>query len=192
MDSSRATELILIRHAPAITGGRLCGRTDVAADLGDGPAVDALRHMLGEPDHVWCSPALRCRQTLNALWPGKVAREDGALWEQHFGEWEGRAHADIPDIGPLSGQALAAHRPPSGESFVDLCRRAGPAIERAADHPGRVAIVAHAGIVRAALALALGDPAAALVFDVSPLSATRLRPLPGKAFGVISVNWTPQ
>lgn len=191
MNGGRATELVLIRHAPALTGGRLCGRTDVPADLSDAARIAALRAALGLPDHCHVSPALRCRQTLQALWPLASATPDAALWEQDFGAWDGCAYADLPDIGPLSGAALARHRPPAGESFEDLCQRATPALRRAAALPGTVAVVAHAGIVRAALALALGDAGAALAFDVAPLSVTRLRPLPGDGFGVIAVNWTP-
>jgi alpha-ribazole phosphatase len=190
----RATELILIRHAPALAGGRLCGRlcgrTDVPADLGEAARLARLSGVLGVPDHLRVSPALRCRQTLDALWPGRSAQEDAALWEQDFGEWEGRALTDLPDLGPMSGAALAAHRPPGGESFADLCARAGPAIDLAAACAGRVAVVAHAGVVRAALALALGDPAAALAFEVAPLSVTRLRPLSAGGYSVIAVNWT--
>lgn len=191
MDSGRATELVLIRHAPALTGGRLCGRTDVPADLSDPVRIAMLRDVLGTPDHWRVSPALRCRQTLQALWPLASATPDAALWEQDFGTWDGCPYADLPDIGDLSGAALARHRPPAGESFEDLCQRATPALRKAAALTGTVAIVAHAGIVRAGLALALGDVGAALAFDVAPLSVTRLRPLPDGGFGVVSVNWTP-
>ncbi|MCV2867759.1 histidine phosphatase family protein [Defluviimonas sp. WL0002] len=190
MRRGQATELILIRHAPAITGGRLCGRTDVPADLGDTKGITSLCQAIGTPDHFLVSPALRCRQTLAALWPEAGATQDEALWEQDFGGWDGLPYSDLPDIGALSGAALAAHRPPAGESFEDLCQRAAPALERAASLAGRVAVVAHAGIVRAGLAHALSSPSTALAFEVAPLSVTRLRPLAGGGFSIISVNWT--
>jgi uncharacterized protein involved in propanediol utilization len=47
---------------------------------------------------------------------------------------------------------------------------------------GDVTVVAHAGTVRAALALAVG-PTAALAFEVAPLSVTRLRALSGWRLG---------
>ena len=62
MQASAATELILIRHAPALTGGRLCGRTDVDADLGDGTGARALARALGAVERVVASPARRCRR----------------------------------------------------------------------------------------------------------------------------------
>jgi len=185
-----ATELILIRHAPALSAGRLCGRTDVAADCGDGAAIAALRAALGRPARIVTSPALRCRQTAAALWPGADTTEDAALWEQDFGAWEGLDLAGLPDLGTLSAAALVAHRPPGGESFADLCRRVQPALA-GLGRGGGTAIVAHAGTVRAALAVALGAEAPALAFEVAPLSVTRIRALPGGAWSVGSVNWAP-
>ena len=58
----------------------------------------------------------------------------------------------------------------------------------AAQTSGPVAVVAHAGVVRAALALALEDVPGALAFEVDHLSMTRLRCLADGAFSVISVN----
>ena len=84
--------------------------------------------------------------------------------------------------------AQAAHRPPGGESFLDVCQRIGPAVREMAA-AGDVTVVAHAGTVRAALALAVG-PTAALAFEVAPLSVTRLRALPGGGWAIAEVNWT--
>ena len=186
-----ATELILIRHAPALTGGRLCGRTDVAADCSDAGRVAALRAAAGTPDRIVTSPALRCRQTAATLWPASPGpSSDAALWEQDFGAWEGMSHDALPDLGPLGPADLADHRPPGGESFADLCARVAPALIRASTG-GRVAIVAHAGTVRAGLALALGSVPQALAFEVAPLSLTRLRALPGGGWSIGTVNWMP-
>lgn len=190
MIAGAATELILVRHAPALTQGRLCGRTDVPADCSDAARIAALRAAVGEPGRIVTSPALRCRQTCAALWPAVAAVADPALWEQDFGRWEGCATRDIPDLGPLSPDDLARHRPPGGESFADLCARVAPALARLADG-GRVTVVAHAGTVRAALALALGAVAPALAFEVAPLSLTRLGAIAGAGWSVGTVNWGP-
>lgn len=190
MDGRAATELTIIRHAPALTGGRLCGRTDVAADLTDAARVKAVRAALGPPTRLIISPALRCRQTAEALWPDHRGTHDPLLWEQDFGQWEGQPYANLPDLGPLAATDLAAHRPPQGESFADLCSRISPALEAiAADGPAT--IVAHAGTARAALALAFGAVPQALAFDIAPLSATRLLALPGGGWSIRCVNWTP-
>lgn len=172
MDAGPATELILIRHAPSLAGGRLCGRTDVGAEVSDTAGLAALAEAIGEVDRVILSPAMRCRQTAGALWPGRDFVTDAALWEQDFGDWDGMALARLPDLGPMTRADLARHRPPKGESFADLCVRARPAL--LALPPGRTAIVAHAGTIRAALSLALAGPADALGFEIAPLSLTQL------------------
>jgi alpha-ribazole phosphatase len=185
-----ATELILIRHAPALTGGRLCGRTDVPADCSDAARIAALRAAVDDPGRIVTSPALRCRQTAAALWPAAILDADPALWEQDFGLWDGKEMSEVPDLGPLSPADLARHRPPDGESFDDLCARVAPALTRLAGG-GRVTVVAHAGTVRAALALALGAVPPALAFEVAPLSLTRLRALSGGGWSIGTVNWGP-
>ncbi len=187
MQAAGVTELMLIRHAPALDGGRLAGRRDVPADLRDAGALAGLRAAVGAAAVV-ASPARRCRETAAALWPDLSPRLDPRLWEQDFGAWEGVAFADLPDLGDLSSRALAAHRPPGGESFADLCARATPALLALAGSPGPVAVVAHAGIVRAALALATGQRATALGFEIAPFSATLLRARPGGVWSVGYVN----
>lgn len=160
-------QIDLIRHAPVVADGRLAGRRDVAADCGDAAALAWLRGAMGA-GAVWVSPALRCRQTAAAL--GVAGREEARLWEQDFGTWEGERYDALPDLGPLSPEALAAHRPPGGESFDDLCARVQPVL---AALDGDAVVLAHAGVVRAALALVVG--VRALSFAVAPLSLTRLR-----------------
>lgn len=188
-----ATELLLIRHAPAATGGRLAGRLDVPLEPGAGPALAraaaALAGMAGMPGvvRVVSSPALRCRQTAAALFPDHGATTDPRLWEQDFGAEDGMPLADLPDLGPLDRDALAARCPPGGESFAQMAARVASALRDLAAAAGPVAVVAHAGTVRAGLALALGSAPAALAFEVAPLSLTRLRCHPG-GWSVAAVN----
>jgi alpha-ribazole phosphatase len=182
------TELLLIRHAPALTEGRMAGRRDVAADCSDLAAFAFLRASLGPIDLRVISPAMRCLQTAATLWPDAVPDQDGRLWEQDFGAWEGMDFADLPDLGALTVPELAAHRPPGGESFADLCVRVEPALRALSVRGGRVAIVAHAGVIRAALGLALAGAERGLAFQVAPLSLTRVTALPGGAWSIGCVN----
>ncbi|MDE1917426.1 MAG: histidine phosphatase family protein [Sphingomonadales bacterium] len=191
MPDAARHDLLLIRHAPALTGGCMAGRRDVPADLGDRAALPAVRRMIGPVGRIIASPARRCIETAQALFDLAEVEADPRLWEQDFGAWEGLPYADLPDLGPLSGAQLAVHRPPDGESFADLCARTLPALEALIEPCGPVAIVAHAGTVRAGLAMALGDVAAALRFSVEPLSLTRLCRA-GEGWAVLGVNQTAQ
>ena len=185
MTARTEARLILIRHAPALHGGRMAGRRDVDADLSGTAAIDALRDMLSSEgvDSIVTSPARRCVQTAQALWPGRAMAQDPRLWEQDFGGWEGLPFADLPDLGDLSRADLAAHRPPGGESFDDLCARVTPALREIA-MPGVTAIIAHAGVIRAALGLG----PSALGFEIAPLSVTILRAVSGDSWSIICVN----
>ena len=184
------TQLSLIRHAPARNDGRMAGRRDVGADCSDHATIAALRMGVGAFDHLVISPALRCLQTARAIWPAHPPTSvDPALWEQDFGDWEGLPFADLPDLGPLSAPDLAVHRPPNGESFAGICARIQPALINAAALGGHIAIVAHAGTVRAGLALATGSVPAALAFQIAPLSVTTLSMIaPDGAWSVAGVN----
>lgn len=187
MQAQPGAELTLIRHAPVQGDGRVYGRRDLPADCSDQAAFAALRAMLPRPDRLIASPALRCLQTSAALWPDLTPHTHDDLWEQNLGRWEGQPFADLPDLGPMTREDLATHRPPEGESFADICARIAPALHTIAAK-GPATIVAHAGTVRAALALAMGATAPALAFDVKPLSATRIVFLPEGNFMIKGVN----
>ena len=188
-------ELVLIRHAPIAEPGRLCGRTDLPARI-DAGAISALAPALRPICARVVSPALRCRQTASAIWPnGAPPAQDDRLWEQAFGMHDGLPYGELPDLGVLSDAELAAHRAPGGESFDDLCARVTPALTAyallALTQNAPVALVVHAGVIRAALAAALGIGPAALRFEIDPLSVTRLRVLDRTNWSVSCVNRTP-
>lgn len=173
--------LMILRHAPSLAGGLMAGRRDVPADCGDAAALARQGARIDRTAQMIASPALRCRQTADAL--GLTPdRLDAALWEQDLGAWEGMDPARLPDLGPLPVAALARHRPEGGESFDDMTARVIPVL-RALDRD--TVIVAHAGTVRAALSMVVG--AAALSFAVAPLSLTVLRRA-GQDWAVDQVN----
>ena len=181
-----ALRLAIIRHAPPLHGGTLAGRRDIDADCTDAPAFAAmaalLRARMGDAPAL-ASPALRCVRTAATL--GLRHDTDAALWEQDYGAWEGLPFDRLPDLGPLPVAQLARHRPEGGESFEDMCARVQPALRALVRD---TVIVAHAGTVRAALAMVAGP--AALSFQVAPLSLTLLR-RHGAEWSVEAANMVP-
>lgn len=186
-------ELVLIRHAPVGDPGRLFGRTDVAARI-DPARIARLRDSLPEMAAVVTSPALRCRQTTEALWPGRSFDEDSRLWEQDFGDHEGLAFGDLPDLGPMDGPELSRWAPPRGESFAAMVSRIAPSLTdhaRTAVAAGApVALVVHAGVIRAAVSQVTGTDHAGLALEVGNLSVTRLRCGIDGPFSIIEANRT--
>ena len=183
-------DLYLIRHAPARPAGFLYGRTDADCDEIEPPVKDHLSQMLRECQALYSSPAVRCVNTCQAVFPGRSPQQIEAFWEQSFGDWDGRAFEDVPDVGPLQGDELVRFAPPNGESFADLCARVQPALIGLLDteQARSTAVFAHAGVIRACLALAFDSPLAALRCEIDPLSVTRLRALPDGQFSVVWVN----
>lgn len=177
-------ELILIRHGVTDSPGTLNGRTDVG--LAETPSQVSL-----ELEALYVSPAKRAVATAKGLFPGVAQIEDPRLWEQNFGAWDGMPFADVPDVGPLSRDELAGLKAEGGESFAEMVARARSALVEIADVSlelgGLVGVVAHAGTVRAALAVAMGDVPGALAFEVAHLGATRLRVFEG-GLAVKTVN----
>lgn len=190
MPAPSSGTLILIRHAPVTVPGRLFGRHDVAARIEDA-AIEQARARIGDIAHVVSSPALRCRQTAVALFGKPEPALDPRLWEQDFGTHENLAFADLPDLGVLDAARLAAYAAPGGESFRDLCYRIAPALQNHAElacRAGPVALVVHAGVIRASLAQVVGHIPAGLAFEVGNLSVTRLRCDATGPLSVIGVN----
>lgn len=166
-----------VRHAPVSAEG-FCGWTNAPADLSDDYSLSALRAALPEDAVLLSSDLDRATATADALarrtWERRPA--EPALREQHFGDWEGQSYgADGPDLSAF-WRDPANTRPPAGESFADLCDRVAGFMREAVRQERRdVVVVAHAGVIRAALALALGlPPGQALAFEISPLSLTRI------------------
>lgn len=194
MTSSHAQKLLtFIRHAPSEPSGFLYGRYD--ADIGAiaPDTISFLRAQITKDSVIICSPATRCQKTCDAVLSKDNPRQThDALWEQSFGTWDGTAFSQLPDIGNLTGEALADFTPPDGESFSDLCRRVHPTIENIClnESAQNITFFVHAGVIRAALSLAFSSHISALTCEIDPVSVTKLRYLGEPGFSVASVNRT--
>ncbi len=182
-----------VRHAPTHARAAV-GHTDAPADLSDGAALARLAAALPFAPVV-SSDLGRARTTADRVAGARPRLADApALRELHFGAWEGMsfdaAQARDPDAYAAFWADPGPARAPGGEGFDDLRARVGAhvaAVNAAPPGPDLIA-VAHAGTIRAALALALGLSARqAQGFVLDPLSITRLSWLPDA--GAWSVDW---
>lgn len=119
-----------------------------------------------KPEILLSSPAFRVRTTADIVGTGlhlsPCIVED--LDEWRIGEWEGRTYLEIKKAEPelyrrWSNDPIHA-APPGGESVSDLCERVNSVLPRILQlYEGKkLAIVTHAGIIRAMLINALGMP----------------------------------
>lgn len=163
------SEVYLIRHGEITQSAprRFVGRTDLPlTDAGCEQMVGVGRFLTCRGvARLLCSPLARCVESAcivgQAL--GLVPETMPDLREIGLGAWEGLTVDEVRERFPgryeARGRNLAGFRPPGGESFADVQRRAWPVFELAtADADEPLAIVAHGGVNRVLLCRILGMP----------------------------------
>lgn len=196
------TRLFLVRHGEPEEWARgvCCGRLDPGLSAAGreqaGRAASALAR--GGIDALYSSPCRRALETARAVvraTEGDV-RVDERLREIDFGAFEGLTSEQAERRHPEAFRAWVSSpgtvRFPGGESWGDLRARVLPAVEAicACKEGRRVAIVAHAGVVRVVLANVLGaSPDACFRIAVDHASITEMERL-GGAWTLRSTNWT--
>jgi alpha-ribazole phosphatase len=168
------TRLVLVRHAEPSEDarGRCHGRLDVRLSPCGRRQAERLAETLERSalSALYTSPSRRAVETAAPLAAGRALAPvvDERLREIDFGELEGRGYDEIASTHPeLYRRWMTAPtrlRFPGGESYAGLRRRALAAtaaiLER---HAGEtVAVVSHAGVLRAILADSLAMPASAI------------------------------
>lgn len=171
----RTTRIFLVRHAPVDGPRGVIHGPRAPVDLSDVAGLAALKAVLPVAAPTFCSPARRTRDTALALRLEPVMADE--FREQEFGAWTGCRHDDLASRDGEAYRAFwqdpANNAPPAGESFSAQVRRVADGLARLP--AGDVVVVAHAGTIRAALAIALDCAVAqALRFVVDPLSLTRI------------------
>jgi broad specificity phosphatase PhoE len=127
-------------------------------------------------DRCFVSPALRARQTAEAL---KLAPTiEPALRECDYGHWAGQSFDDVQAREPeavaawLTDPAAAPH---GGESIATLIVRVSSWLDAQRIMPGTAIAVTHASVIRAAIVSAIeAEPRSFWRIDVAPLSLARL------------------
>jgi alpha-ribazole phosphatase len=181
------SSLLLIRHAETDMSGRFCGHSDPPVNQAGRGQIEALLSRLQEKKiaAVYSSDLARAVTTAAALAAffsvSCILRP--ALREIHFGSWEGLSWQEIEARSPTEAAQWLADYPhraaPQGEMVADFERRALTEIGSIFDcNPRRsVAVVTHAGVMRAALHSLCGiDSAAAWRLTEAPCSVYRYAP----------------
>jgi alpha-ribazole phosphatase len=179
------TQLLLARHGETAWNAarRYQGQTDIPLNETGRQQADALAQRLSaeEISAIYASDLQRAWQTAAAIasFHNLSIQADPRLREIKFGDWEGLTSEDIKGQDPESLTAWYADplhaSPPGGETLDQVARRARATLtEITTHHPDKtVLIVAHGGILRVLLCLAL---------EVSPQSYWRFR------FGLASLS----
>ncbi len=184
--------LTLISHASTRAVREAAFPLDEPIDPQGHAKALALGADLRRVDAAWTSPALRARQTAEAM--VLAAGVEPALRDLDFGCWSGRSLAELQTTSPDAVAAWTsdcAAAPHGGESILDLLHRVAPWFEAIGQGEGRVVAVTHPAVLRAAIILALkGEPMSFWRIDITPLCRLRLRGS-GKQWTLLSLGLSP-
>jgi broad specificity phosphatase PhoE len=150
--------------------GRFQGHLPVPLDETGLTQAHALAEVVAgiEVRTLVCSPLLRARETAGVVAAriGLTPEEDARFTETDTGDWTGRSFAEIRAEDPEGFARFERSDPtfryPGGESFAEQSDRvqAGLADLRAQPSVLPALVVCHRGVIRLALAVALGDETA--------------------------------
>jgi len=181
--------LLIVRHpeTEANVTGRFVGQGESAYTAEGCRQARRLPRKLAQfkPDVVWSSPLQRalvvaertCRLT------GTPLRIDQRLIELDFGQAHGLTWEEIAEAGiPFNYRSAEEPVAPGGESRCVLEARVGACIDEMCSVGGRHLVVAHAGVMRAALAHLLGLSGDGLwLFHIHNAQLARVRVFDGHA-----------
>ena len=168
MKGGAAVQIALLRHAQAGLHGCFCGHSDPGLSAQGQEQLPTILHSLSHiaPRAIWSSDLRRAKETAEPIAKhfSLDYKTSPGFREMNFGVWERLTWKEVEVQYPEDARAWAKlfphHRPPGGESFLELQARAVEQLEQLAEHaePGCTLVVTHAGFIRTAVAWVLGVP----------------------------------
>lgn len=163
-----AVQIALLRHAEAGVHGCFYGHSNPSLSVhGQEQLPTIVQNLSHIPLRaIWSSDLVRAVETAEP-----IARHFRLCYktspgfrEMNFGKWEGLTWKEVELEYPEDARAWAKlfphHRPPGGESFLELQSRVTEQLEQLGEHAeaGCTLVVTHAGFIRTAVARILGAP----------------------------------
>ncbi|MBF0227649.1 MAG: alpha-ribazole phosphatase [Desulfobacterales bacterium] len=156
-------DIYLIRHTePDVKKSTCYGQSDVgilASFTNEAESVKK-KFEISEDAVFYSSPLTRCKLLAESLCPKEKIKFDNRIMEINFGDWELKAWDDFnEEIFAKWSDNIVDYKIPGGESFRDLYERSIVFLNEIfeTNHP-QVAIVTHAGVIRACIVYILGMP----------------------------------
>ena len=155
----------ILRHGEtSMDAGKLYGATDVPlSDLGKAQLLKAVQKIHQEPlAQVISSPLQRCAWLAEQLKAETLVRYERAFAEMDFGDWEGQDIKTLLHQEPNFRLDVSQLEAPNGETFVDFHARVEQTwdnyIAEHTEQGGHHLLIAHGGVIRVLLGLALSVP----------------------------------
>lgn len=151
--------LTAIRHTSVDVPSGICyGISDVSVANSFPEEVAQIQAQLGDRqfDRIYSSPLKRCTQLASVLFLKEKLILDDRLRELNFGDWEMQAWDSVfnSSEGKAWFQDYAHASCPNGESFAELVARVKSFLDELEPIENeRIAIITHAGVIRALMVL---------------------------------------
>ncbi len=166
-------DIYLLRHGHTLQAGTYTGSTDVELSAEGRQQIATLSPYFQaiKFDHCFCSPLIRCRQTLTLLGVDIECSFDDNLKEIDFGAWEGLSFVQVQKKFPNQlndwGREGEDFSFPGGERIRAFNSRVVNWVDNVlTNNFNRVLIVAHGGVIRIAICHLLGiETARAFAFN---------------------------
>lgn len=159
--TTKHPEIWLIRHGETewSLSGQHTGRTDIPLTENGRRQAEALRPLLAQQpfDRVLCSPLTRAQDTCRLAGLGDRMELEPRLLEWNYGIYEGRTTQDIRQETP--GWSVWDSPMPEGEDVAAIQQRAESLIGHLLTLDGRIALFAHAHILRVLAGCWMADDA---------------------------------
>lgn len=145
-------EIYLIRHTTPDIGKGICyGATDLdVVALFEDEVKEVLKELPASFDAVYSSPLKRCHKLAKKITPEPIL--DDRLKEMDFGDWELQVWEDIPksEIQPWFDDWVNVFAK-GGECYTGVYERSVAFLNSIMDRnmDKKIAIVSHAGVIRA-------------------------------------------
>ena len=195
-----SVQLDFIRHGEPAGGRgyRGHGVDDPLSEKGWAQMREAVQGLDGWT-RLLTSPLQRCRAFAGELASARSLPLDveDRFKEVGFGRWEGKSPDEVVALWPEEYEAFyrdPVHRRPEGAESLDVFyRRVSEAMDAAVScyEEENILVVAHAGVIRAAIAHAAGAEASTMYrYKIPYAGFTRLR-FDGKGWAIEFVNGQP-
>lgn len=171
-----AKRLFLLRHGRTTADGRYIGSTDLPLAPEGEQDIERIAPLLRQEkfDGIFCSPMLRCRQTLDILGLSAPPQIWEELREIDFGRWEGLTFAEIcqrdEELVDRWAHWSEDFSFPEGEGLRDFLSRIKQVKKKITEYPAdKLLVVAHGGVIRHLICSCLGLASEQyILFDVKP------------------------
>lgn len=167
-----------VRHGLSTSNekGMLCGSAGaLVSEARRSERKELKRLSCPEADHLYASPAIRCRETAAILYPGMEPELVENFWEYRFGEMENRPASEIME--GATGQKWLEQAPdlgfPGGETLMETQLRALAGMTHVVAEVRRngykkVAVVAHGEVFSLLFQAALASDQSPEAFLLCP------------------------